>query len=257
METKNLRTGKSEAIIIIKAAPQVGDRHGETVCCAAIDIYGNWLRLYPINFRALKDDQKFTRWDRVAFRWRLPKSDPRIESRRVEQDSIKIIGKLKKSERQSFLSNLIVDSLKIQRTHRKSLALIRPRIIGFSFTKKNSTQIEKESREFEDVNKQIDMFNTNPDEPYKPCPYDFQYKYEIKDGVRTGICQDWEIQATFFKWSNLYGEKDALEKIVGRFGENLPKKGMLLAMGTHSLYPDTWLINAIIRLDEITQPSLF
>jgi hypothetical protein len=55
----------------------------------------------------------------------------------------------------------------------------------------------------------------------------------------------------------LYGEKDALEKIVARFGEDLPKKGMLLAMGTHSLYPDTWLINAIIRLDEITQPSLF
>jgi len=32
---------------------------------------------------------------------------------------------------------------------------------------------------------------------------------------------------------------------------------MVLAMGTHSLYPDVWLINGIIRLDEITQLSLF
>jgi hypothetical protein len=31
---------------------------------------------------------------------------------------------------------------------------------------------------------------------------------------------------------------------------------MVFAMGTHSLYPDTWLINGIIRLDEIRQMSL-
>ena len=41
------------------------------------------------------------------------------------------------------------------------------------------------------------------------------------------------------------------------FGEEFPTKGMLLAMGTHSLYPDTWLINGVVRLDEVTQASLF
>ena len=40
------------------------------------------------------------------------------------------------------------------------------------------------------------------------------------------------------------------------FGEEYPKKGMVLAMGTHSLYPDVWLINGIVRLDEVTQMSL-
>jgi len=29
-----------------------------------------------------------------------------------------------------------------------------------------------------------------------------------------------------------------------------------LAMGTHSLYPDTWLINGVVRLDEIEQLAL-
>jgi hypothetical protein len=37
------------------------------------------------------------------------------------------------------------------------------------------------------------------------------------------------------------------------FGEEYPGKGMLLAMGTHSIYPDTWLINGVIRLDDIKQ----
>ena len=41
------------------------------------------------------------------------------------------------------------------------------------------------------------------------------------------------------------------------FGEEYPKKGMLLAMGTHSLYPDTWLINGVIRHDNIKQIPLF
>jgi hypothetical protein len=41
------------------------------------------------------------------------------------------------------------------------------------------------------------------------------------------------------------------------FGEEYPTKGMLLAMGTHSQYPDTWLINGVVRLDDVDQPSLF
>ena len=40
------------------------------------------------------------------------------------------------------------------------------------------------------------------------------------------------------------------------FGNDYPKKGMVLAMGTYSLYPDVWLINGIIRLDDVTQMSL-
>ena len=75
--------------------------------------------------------------------------------------------------------------------------------------------------------------------------------------MREGTCQDWEMEATYFRWSKDYGESAALEKMQKTFGEDYPKKGMLLAMGTHSLYPDTWLINGIIRLDDIKQPSLF
>jgi hypothetical protein len=41
------------------------------------------------------------------------------------------------------------------------------------------------------------------------------------------------------------------------FGEEYPAKGMLMAMGTHSLYPDTWLINGVVRLDEVEQLTLF
>jgi hypothetical protein len=37
------------------------------------------------------------------------------------------------------------------------------------------------------------------------------------------------------------------------FGEDYPTKGMVFAMGTHSLYPDIWLLIGILRLDPIKQ----
>ena len=108
-------SGKSEAVVIIKAAPQVGQRHGETVCCAGIDLYGNWLRLYPVSFRQLEDGQKFGRWDRIRFDWRTPNDDRRPESRRVDQQSIEITGNMKPSERERFLAKSIVTSVNRER----------------------------------------------------------------------------------------------------------------------------------------------
>jgi hypothetical protein len=60
----------------------------------------------------------------------------------------------------------------------------------------------------------------------------------------------------FYNLSRRYGEQNALEYMQRTFGEENPKKGMALAMGTHSLYPDVWLINGVTRLDEIKQMSL-
>jgi hypothetical protein len=45
--------GTSEAIIRVKASPQVGKRHGETVCCAGVSDKVEWVRLYPVSFRTL------------------------------------------------------------------------------------------------------------------------------------------------------------------------------------------------------------
>jgi hypothetical protein len=74
--------GTSEAIIFVKASPQVGKRHGETVCCAGVNDKGEWVRLYPINFRTLDQARQFRRWDRICFRWkgRRMTADPRVSA---------------------------------------------------------------------------------------------------------------------------------------------------------------------------------
>jgi hypothetical protein len=41
--------------------------------------------------------------------------------------------------------------------------------------------------------------------------------------------------------------------MVRTFGEEYPKKGIAFAMGTHSLYPDVWLLVGIVRIDAVDQ----
>ncbi len=252
----SVSSGETEAIVIIKAAPQVGQRHGETVCCAGIDLYGNWLRLYPVSFRLLEDSKKFSRWDRIRFKWRLPTDDPRQESRKVDQDSIEIIGKLRAGEKEPFLSKSITTSLKRERELGRSLALLKSEIQEFILARKTDEELALDQKRFEALRAQGDLFAKQA-APYQPCQYKFQYRYKTDDGERTGTCQDWETEATFFNWSNASGEKEALSRMRETFGQDYPKKGMLLAMGTHSLYPDTWLINGVIRLDDVKQGALF
>jgi len=253
-----LRSGETEAVVIIKAAPQVGQRHGETVCCAGIDLQeGHWLRLYPVSFRTLEEGQKFGRWNRIKFKWRKAQDDRRTESRRVDHNSIRIVGKVRKSERQGFLGGKIVTSLEHERDAGKSLALLKAKILEFKIDKKPDAELVREIKRFKALHEQKNLFNTKPIIPYQPCPYQFKYRYESDDGRREGTCQDWEIEATFFRWSKLHGEERALADMQRVFGEEYPQKGMLLAMGTHSQYPDTWLINGVIRLDDVEQMALF
>ncbi len=251
-----METGHSEIVILIKAAPQAGQRHGETVCCAGVDAYGQWHRLYPVSFRTLDEGQRFGRWHRVAFVWRSPRDDQRPESRRVDQGSLRILGSVKKSDRSLLLSRLTVASLSAERDQGRSLALLKPQNPSFFFERKEEHEIERERSHLSAAVAQADLFNAGHLVPYEPCPYRFRYRYTIAEGKRTGTCQDWEIEATFFKWRLLYGEHKALTEMVHVFGDEYPRKGMLFAMGTHSQYPDTWLINGVIRYDETGQPNL-
>ena len=134
---------------------------------------------------------------------------------------------------------------------------MKAEVLEFKIEKKLNNEFEKEAKEFENLRNQSDLFNSAPIIPYEPYPFEFKYCYKTDDGEREGTCQDWEIEATFYKWSKRYGETYALREMQRVFGEEYPAKGMLLAMGTHSRYPETWLINGVIRLDEITQLSLF
>lgn len=250
---------QDEAFIIVKAAPRASNTYGETVCIAAIDINGCWVRLYPVSFRQLEDAQKFGRWDRIRYRWRKPtaSSDRRQESRRVDQDSIEIIGKLRERDRHSFLNRAAVTSLRAALDAGRSLALLRCEIMDFWSERRTSDEISKQAQVYENMRNQKDLFAVRELVPREVCPYQFKYRYRDEDGDHEGTCQDWETEATFLRRrSEMHSEAAALEWMRQRFGVEFPRDGMALAMGTHRWRPSQWLINGVLRVHPTKQASL-
>ena len=250
--------GETEATIIVKALPQVGEKHGETVCVAAVDAYRNWLRLYPVAFRQLDDAQKFKRWQRVRFKWRLPprNRDNRIESRNVDQASIVTVGELRTNDRASFLEPLVVQSTKREFAEGRSLAVVRPEAPEFFFRRRDRATLEERRQSYAKLLASPDMFGARDIIPLEPAPFEFGYRYRDGDGNHDCRCHDWEIEQTFLNWCRRYGERETLRLMTEEFGERYPREGMLLAMGTHSRYPDVWMIIGVLKVSEALQPPL-
>lgn len=245
--------------MLVKAAPRVGDTHGETVCCAGIDGEGRWVRLYPVAFRTLEDAQKFSRWDVIEYDWRFPKGDSRTESRRLEHRSLEISGSLPRTERRQFLARHVVKSLARELEAGRSLALLRPNNPRFVVERKDATAFGLEKARFQEWHNQeaSGLFGhlAKGLVPYEPSPYSFKYRYDTEEGSREGTCQDWEIEATFLSWRRRYGEIATIKKMQELFGDEYIDKGFVLAMGTHKAYPQ-WLINGVIRLNHRAEDEI-
>ncbi|MCK8786937.1 hypothetical protein M0638_21420 [Roseomonas sp. NAR14] len=249
-----------EAFIIVKAAPRVSTTYGETVCIAAIDHSGLWVRLYPVSFRQLSDAQKFGRWDRIRYRWRKPKlsSDKRIESRRVDQNSIEIVGKLRDRDRHSFLNRAAVTFLRAEAEAGRSLAVLKCEIIDFRSERQTKEEMARQAQIYQQMRSQQDLFAVQNLLPKEVCPYIFKYRYRDADGEHEGTCQDWETEVTFLRRrSEMHSEAAALQWMKYKFGVEFPRDGMALAMGTHRWREHQWLINGVLRVDPTAQMSLF
>jgi hypothetical protein len=251
------KDGVSRAVVLVKAVPQASENHGETVCVAALDEYGGWHRLYPVNFQDLNANQRFRRWDVIEFAWRLPEvsKDRRSESKRVVQASVQIVGTLKPSERQRYLEKAVVRGERAEYQAGRSLALIRPINPKFRYQVRSAEEIERVRRGYDDIRRSPDLFGTTDIVPREPSPFEFYYEYTDEDGKHDKRCHDWETERTFLKWRDLHDEERALQDMQRVFGEDYPQRGMALAMGTHGQRNWQWMIIGVLRMDVTSQTS--
>jgi hypothetical protein len=252
------RSYKLEATIIAKALPQVGDKHGETVCVAALDDKRQWHRLYPVSFRMLSEDQRFSRWSRISAKCRMvpPNKDRRTESLNVDQSSIQLLGSLRSNDRTAFIEKALVTSTKRERSEGRSLALIKPDDVRFYWKERSADAIAERLAAYNRLAAQPDIFGSKPLKPLPPAPYDFFYRYRDDDGWHECRCHDWEVEQTFINWERKYGRQKTLELMHDQYGVKYPEGGMAFSMGTHSAYPDVWMIIGVVRMRPTLQPTL-
>lgn len=249
------QTKREKSLVLVKALPRGGKVHGETVCCAGVTPELEWRRQYPIRFRHLKES-KFQRWQWIEYEYRLPKDDSRPESRYVQEDSIVPGMILPKSQRPNFLNSLIHPSVEDAAERGLSLTLIRPKEPRFKWRLKKLEELEKERQDYITAASQKSLLDDEKS-PLKPCPYEFSFEYASEDGkTHKGVCQDWETSAMYWNLCRAGDEKSALNRMDTVFNKEYPEHGMVFAMGTHSRRPGQWLLNGVIRLDEVGQLPL-
>lgn len=243
-------------MVLVKALPQPSKRYGETVCCAGITSEGNWKRLYPIRFRHLSGSAAFSRWDWVSFQFGTPRSDPRVESCHVHEETIVKDGRMAEGERARVLNPLLDPSAKHAFEAGRSLALVRPRKSQFYYRPRTAKEILAQRDAFRRAAMQKDIFDKELSE-IDPSPYDFRFRFSDASGDHDHACGDWETHAMFWNWRQSMSDAEVLGKMVHTFNEQYPKRGMVFALGNMAKRPQTWQMLGVIRLNEIEQESLF
>lgn len=160
---------RTERIFLtVKAYPTISKKHREASCRAGFTAAGNWIRLYPVPFRDLADEQKFPKYSWIEAR--IKKSnDFRQESHSVDRDSIRILDHIPTdngwSQRNALVLPKVVPSSYAFREDRdpsiNTLAVIRPsKIIGLEISKVPDEDFYKQVQTLNAYQQQMDMFET-------------------------------------------------------------------------------------------------
>ena len=238
---------REKILILVKAYPQPSKKYGESVCTAGITPSGNWIRLYPVEFRNLPIESSFKKWSWIEASI-IKSSDPRPESHKINHDSIINLHKVGTNEhwklRKEILMPLCTGSLEelqaLHDTSKMSLGIIKPKHIEELVIERTSSEWSTEKQEALDraINQQS-MFTIRKVslKSLEKVPYKFSYRFTCNNPLCTGHklqILDWEINQSFRKWKSKYGtEEIALAKIREKYFEEFTQKCDLhFIMGT-------------------------
>ena len=246
-------SGLERTIVLVKAWPQPSQKYGETVCCAGPS--GEWRRLFPIRFRHLAGEAQFTRWDVIEYRPEWPRDDSRSESRRIDEPTLGVVGKMRLAERQGFFDRLIRPSIAVAAERGESLTLVRPKSLRFRWKTKSGAELDRAAAVRAGALSQGSLLEKEL-AAIEPCPFDLRIQFEDAYGPHNMTCGDWETGATFFNLRKSYGDHGALEHLRTACEDRYARDGVVLALGTVKKRPKQWLMLGVIRLDETETPLL-
>jgi hypothetical protein len=81
---------KKRVYILVKTYPTISEKYSELVCTAGVLEDGSWIRLYPMPFRLLDDEQKYPKYTWVDVEVERNTSDFRPESYRPNTSTMKV-----------------------------------------------------------------------------------------------------------------------------------------------------------------------
>lgn len=267
---------KTKVLITVKTYPTLSDTYQELVCTAGIREDGSWVRIYPIPFRKLDYEKRYSKYQWITLDLIRNKKDPRLESYRpIDYEKIELGRKIGTDKgiwtqrRKVVLGKVYYDlNTLIAEAKNKavvtSLAVFKPfHILGFEI-KETTRHWDKNKLE---KLKQIDLFQgaENPFEVVRKLPYEFSYKFKDKSGKPSTLqILDWEIGQLFWNCLKTHqgDEAKACGDVRKKYFDDFAKtKDLYFFLGTtrefHFVGRNPFLIIGTFHPGPIQQGELF
>lgn len=245
---------RARVLLTVKAAPEIGRTHGETVCVAGIrldDGPPRWIRLFPVQRRWFFG-QAHPKYQVVEVDVVKHHRDQRPESHRPDLDSAKLIAEpLTRSARAEVLNALpqmTMCDLQAQKGwDRPSLALVVPAEV-MEVTAEDHGQNASHAR------KMMLAAQGSFDEP-SASPLEFptttyRFRYRCLDPACSGrhhqSIVDWELSESWRKWRSRYA--DVTPHIQAKWmGLVEPRWDPAFFVGNQQQAPDGWLVLGVAK----------
>jgi hypothetical protein len=239
--------------ITVKTYPTLSEKYDELVCTAGICEDGSWIRLYPLPFRKLDNEQKYKKYQWIEADIERNTSDFRPESYKVLNiDAIKTFPlestKVDWEERKRILfkkerayTNLAEIISLAKKPPYTSLVVFKPTKILDFYTEPAERDWPKDKLErIQAKAKQLSLFQTPEEvikefEVVKKLPYTFKYKFEDDEGKESNLMiEDWEAGTLYLNClRNADGDEEkALEKVKEKYWDYFIKRDLYFFLGT-------------------------
>ncbi|SHN50564.1 hypothetical protein [Desulfitobacterium chlororespirans] len=256
---------KKRIYILVKTYPTISEQYSELVCTAGVLEDGSWIRLYPMPFRLLNDDQKYPKYTWVEVNAERNTSDFRPESYRPDISTMVVEPKPKKvnwDERRRVIFNNKQIHTNLQRLideakspSRTSLAVFKPtKILDFVIESDDRDWDPKKLASLQSQSQQLNLFKTieEIEEEFKvvqKVPYKFSYRFEDDSGKQSKMMvEDWEVGMLYrhclYRAGN--NEAAATAKVKNKYLDTFLKHDTYFFLGTtkqfHNVAPNPFII---------------
>ena len=253
-------------LITVRTYPVPAQKNIEVSCTAGVTSDGKWIRLFPVPYRFLDYDKRFTKYQWIDVSVTKAVQDPRLESYKLNVDTIKIGEELSTSngwrDRKEILRPLMRESMcqiRCERDENKSptLGLFRPAKIERLLIEPDAADWTAQQLTNLD---QTMLFHSGPTEKLEKIPHKFRYQFRCKDSDCKGhtmSCTDWEMAEAYRQWRDKYDEEweNAFRQ---KFEDQMINKNDThFYVGTVHRYPTEWIIVGLFYPPRLAMMDLF
>lgn len=257
----------TKVLITVKTYPTLSEKYDELVCTAGFREDGTFIRLFPVPFRKLNYDSRYSKWQWIELDLTKNTSDFRPESFRPKDIDKEITIGEKIDTNHNWakrkdivlgyvytnLSQLIADAKNPQKN--TSLALLKPTEVIDFIWERCERNWDKNKMDAVIANQaQGSLFDIEDTRAVfkvvKKLPYKFSYVFKTEDNMqRTMMIEDWELGMLY--WNCLQNAKGdetiACLKVKERYLDWMSgERNLYFFVGTtkqfHNIAPNPFII---------------